>query len=70
MLISRPYLSLNIGQYIQRRNRMRTAVDNIHINQLWDTSNRYIGLTFKYTFNTVSVKNKASQGNSSEIGRF
>lgn len=64
------YLSLNIGQYIQRRNRMRTAVDNIHINQLWDTSNRYIGLTFKYTFNTVSVKNKASQGNSSEIGRF
>lgn len=64
------YLSLNIGQYIQRRDRMRTAVNNIHVNQLWDTSNRYIGLTFKYTFNTVSVKNKASQGNSSEIRRF
>ena len=66
----RMYLSLNVGQYIQKRNRMRTAINNININQLWDTSNRYIGLTFKYTFNTVSVKNSASQGNSGEIQRF
>lgn len=49
---------------------MRTIVDNIQVDQLWDTSNKYVGLTLKYKFNTVPEKNKASVGNSSEIRRF
>ena len=64
------YISFNIGQYIQKKEVMRTIVDNIQVDQLWDTSNKYVGLTLKYKFNTVPEKNKASVGNSSEIRRF
>ncbi|KGN99338.1 TonB-dependent receptor [Porphyromonas macacae] len=64
------YISLNIGQYIQKINRMHTELDNIRIDQLWDTVNRYVGLTVKYTFNSVRTTNKASKGNKSEMQRF
>ncbi len=64
------YVSLGIGQYIQKRDIMRTALNNIRVKQLWDTSNKYVDLEVKYTFNAVSAKNKASFGNRDEIRRF
>lgn len=64
------YVSLNIGQYLQKRNRIRTEINNILINQLRDTSNRYIGLSVKYVFNTVKAKNNALKGGAGEIQRL
>lgn len=52
------YISLNIGQYIQKRNRIRIEMNNIMINELKDTSNQYIGLSLKYTLNTIKKKHK------------
>lgn len=64
------YVSLNIGQYLKKEDIRRTEIDDIRIRQLWDTANKYVGVTLKYVFNTVSAKNKASKGNASEINRF
>lgn len=69
-LSNKLYLSLSVGQYIQKMETMRTKINNIQIDQLWDTSNKYIGINFKYIFNRVSNKDKSDGGNNNEIRRL
>lgn len=64
------YVSVDIGQYLQKRELKRTQINEVQVDQLWDVSNRYIGLTVKYQLNSVRNKNKASSANGGELNRF
>lgn len=69
-LSNKLYVSLSVGQYIQKMGTMRTKINNIQVDQLWDTSNKYIGINLKYIFNRVSSKDKSDGGNNNEIRRL
>lgn len=64
------YVSVDVGQYLQNKELRRTLINEAQVDQLWDTSNRYIGLTVKYQMNSVRSKNKASSANGGELRRF
>lgn len=66
----RLYVSVDIGQYLQKRELKRTLINEVQVDQLWDASNRYIGLTIKYQLNSVRNKNRASSANGGELNRF